>query len=309
MTLLLLTTNINPFNVYVTINERSDKPSKGYVVVVNNKADSNERSREDDPKSEHHLSKRHVTCDLSWLAEHSTILRGPPGPQGLPGNNGIPGIPGTPGTSPGIGCPNSRNLDIDTGPVSGDSSASHVNETTGSVYVRWGRSTCEDTAELVYEGVIGGAHYTHKGSGSNYQCLPLNPIYDDVESGTGEWRALMYGTEYEVDSFSPLSALHDHDAVCAVCRVRSRGTVLMVPARNECPSTEWTREYYGYLMSDYYDQTNKEFICVDRNPEGRDGSSADLNGALLYPVEGRCGSLPCGPYIDGNELTCAVCTI
>ncbi|XP_002737097.1 uncharacterized protein LOC100378529, partial [Saccoglossus kowalevskii] len=272
--------------------------------------DLNERSREDDTR-EHHLSKRDVTCDLSWLAEHSSILRGPPGPQGTPGNNGIPGIPGTPGTSPGIGCPNSSNdNDIDDRPTSDDRASTNVNGTAGSVYVRWGRSTCEDTAELVYEGVMGGAHYTHKGSGSNYQCLPMNPIYDDVESGTGGSRALMYGTEYQMSTFSPLSALHDHDAVCAVCRVRSRGTVLMVPARNECPSTEWTREYYGYLMSDYFDHpSNKEFICVDRNPEGRDGSNANLNGAMLYPVEGRCGSLPCGPYIDGNELTCAVCTI
>ncbi|XP_002737843.1 uncharacterized protein LOC100375038 [Saccoglossus kowalevskii] len=231
-----------------------------------------------------------------------SILQGPPGPQGLPGDNGIPGIPGF----PCIGSAESNNdndNDNDDGPGSDDRTSTNVIGTTGSVYVRWGRSTCEDTAELVYEGVMGVARHIHKGSGSNYQCLPLNPIHDDVVSGTGGYRALMYGSEYQMNTFSPLSAVHDHDAVCAVCRVRSRGTVLMVPARNECPSTEWTREYYGYLMSDYYDQTNTEFICVDRNPEGRDGSSANLNGALLYFVEGRCGSLPCGPYVNGNELT------
>ncbi|XP_077867993.1 uncharacterized protein LOC100375332 [Saccoglossus kowalevskii] len=211
---------------------------------------------------------------------------------------------------PCIGSAESNNdNDNDDGPGSGDRASTNVNGTTGSVYVRWGRSTCEDTAELVYEGVMGGAHYTHTGSGSNYQCLPLNPIYDDLGSGTGRSRALMYGAEYQIFNFDTLSAANDHDAVCAVCRVRSRGTVLMVPARNECPSTEWTREYYGYLMSQQYNYQKHDFVCVDSNLEGRIGGHESLDGALLYPVEGRCGSLPCGPYIDGNELTCVVCTI
>ena len=37
-------------------------------------------------------------------------------------------------------------------------------------------------------------------------------------------------------------------------------------------------------------------------------SQGSKNGALLYLVEGVCGTLPCLPYVNGRELTCAVCT-
>ena len=84
--------------------------------------------------------------------------------------------------------------------------------------------------------------------------------------------------------------------------------MLMMPARNDCPSG-WTEEYHGYLMTAYYGHKHsREFICVDGNPDYVHGSNHNHNGALLYPVEGVCGSLPCLPYVAGRELTCAVCT-
>ena len=89
---------------------------------------------------------------------------------------------------------------------------------------------------------------------------------------------------------------------------KSRGSMLMMPARNDCPSG-WTEEYKGYLMTAYHGhQHSTDFICVDGDPEYVPGSHANKNGALLYPVEGVCGSLPCLPYVSGRELTCAVCT-
>ena len=60
-------------------------------------------------------------------------------------------------------------------------------------------------------------------------------------------------------------------------------------------------EYYGH-------KKQRDFICVDEDPEYISGSGANKNGGLLYVVEGVCGSLPCGPYVAGRELTCAVCT-
>ena len=82
----------------------------------------------------------------------------------------------------------------------------------------------------------------------------------------------------------------------------------MMPARNDCP-TGWTEEYHGYLMTEYYGhKKQRDFICVDRDAESIPGSQASKNGALLYFVEGRCGNLPCGPYVNGREFTCAVCT-
>ena len=159
-------------------------------------------------------------------------------------------------------------------------------------------------------GIIGGEHLNHYGGGSNYLCLPRNPKYDKYQNGH-QYAGYIYGTEYRVSQYNgnPFDRnLHDHDAPCAVCFVESRASMLMMPARNDCPSG-WTEEYHGYLMSEYYGHKHsREFICVDGNPEYVPGSKDSKEGALLYPVEGVCGSLPCLPYVGGRELTCAVCT-
>ena len=82
----------------------------------------------------------------------------------------------------------------------------------------------------------------------------------------------------------------------------------MMPARNVCPSG-WTEEYHGYLMTAHYNhKSTRDYICVDREAEYVPRSQANQDGALLYLVEGVCGSLPCLPYVNGRELTCAVCT-
>ena len=153
---------------------------------------------------------------------------------------------------------------------------------------------------------MGGEYYDHQGGGANYLCLPSNPKYDKYKNGH-QSAGYMYGTEYEVNHIFKKN-IADHDAPCVVCFVESRGSMLMMPARNDCPSG-WTEEYHGYLMTAYYNQKNqKDFICVDEDAEYVSGSGANKNGALLYSVEGQCGSLPCGPYVSGRELTCAVCT-
>ena len=157
---------------------------------------------------------------------------------------------------------------------------------------------------------MGGEFYNHHGGGANYLCLPHNPKYDKYKDGH-QTAGCVYGTEYEVSQYSgnPFKRnLHDHEAPCVVCFVKSRGSMLMMPARNDCPSG-WTEEYHGYLMTAHHGHGHStDFICVDGDPEYVPGSHANKNGALLYPVEGVCGSLPCLPYVSGRELTCAVCT-
>ena len=153
---------------------------------------------------------------------------------------------------------------------------------------------------------MGGEHYTHQGGGVNYLCLPHNPKYDRYNDGH-QSAGYMYGTEYETNHIFK-NNIADHEAPCVVCYVKSRASLLMMPARNVCPSG-WTKEYHGYLMTEYYaHKKQRDFICVDEDAEYVPGSGANKNGALLYPVEGRCGALPCLPYVDGRELTCAVCT-
>ena len=156
--------------------------------------------------------------------------------------------------------------------------------------------------------MIGSDHYTHKGGGSSYICLPKTPRYAKYNDG---WQstAAIYGTEYEVDSFNPFKRnLHDHEAPCTVCYVPSRGSQLMYPARNDCPSG-WTREYWGYLMTAHYNHHgSKDYICVDQDAQYIPGTRENKNGALLYNVQGSCGALPCKPYVQGRELTCSVCS-
>ena len=78
--------------------------------------------------------------------------------------------------------------------------------------------------------------------------------------------------------------------------------------KNKCKKG-WTKEYNGYLMSGHYThKAGKEYICVDKTAEKIKNSQANKDGALLYPVEAVCGSLPCPPYTDGREMTCVVCT-
>jgi len=116
----------------------------------------------------------------------------------------------------------------------------------------------------------------------------------------------MYGAEYEGIHFLRSNS-DDADVPCAVCYVPTRSTAYMLPAKYTCPSG-WTREYYGYLMSEGYKNRRSTFSCVDHSLTVVVRSSRNYNGFLFYPVEGVCGTLPCPPYHRDKELSCAVCT-
>ena len=129
--------------------------------------------------------------------------------------------------------------------------------------------------------------YHHYGGGSQYLCLPRNPKCDKYQNGN-QGGAYVYGAECQVSHYNGNPFVRNFF-------VKSRGSMLMMPARNDCPSG-WTEEYHGYLMTAAHAfMHSAEFVCVDGNPEYVLGSREDKNGALLYPVEGVCGSLPCLP--------------
>ena len=180
----------------------------------------------------------------------------------------------------------------------------------GVVYVRWGHDSCPSTgAQLVYSGRAGGPKHNNKGGGSNPQCLPLDPNYLKYVPGTqASIRLLMYGAEYQ-NTNELVSNSFDTDVPCAVCYVPTRTTLYMMPAKYTCPK-EWTTEYYGYLMAErnYATHYRSQFTCIDKLLKPVIGTNYDHDGYLFYPVEGRCGSLPCPPYEETKELTCAVCT-
>ena len=172
-------------------------------------------------------------------------------------------------------------------------------------YTRWGKSSCPNVAgtQLVYTGRTGGSHYTHRGGAVNYLCMPLDPQYTLPYQAGVEGYSYVYGTEYE----GPLQGTHHHNVPCAVCYASTRETVLMIPAKTSCPAS-WTREYYGYLMSEHRGHQRSHYECVDRDQESVTGSGANTNGALFFHVEANCNGMPCPPYDPQKELNCVVCT-
>ena len=224
-----------------------------------------------------------------------------PGRDGRDGRDGQPGPPGPPGRdlTEGRGEPGPPGPQGPPGPSSGG----------GVTYVRWGRTTCPNITgtELVYTGRAAGSYYDHSGGGGNYQCVVEDP--DNFDFGVGTVTAsYMYGAEYQMFGNIPSSnlPLNDHDVPCSVCYVE-RETVLMVPGKYTCP-LNWVREYYGYLMAERNSHFRSTFECVDVDTETIIDGEANLNGATFYHVEPRCGSLPCPPYEEQKEMTCAVCT-
>lgn len=237
--------------------------------------------------------------------------KGKSGKVGKPGQKGEPGKPGTNKPFPGPPGPKGQKGAVGGTGARGVQGAKGEKGPSGVKYVRWGRTTCPSGAQVVYKGLVGGEFNGHPGGGVNYLCLPHTPKYDKYHDGH-QYAGYIYGTEYDVGQYSgnPFKrSLHNHDAPCAVCFVKSRGSMLMMPATNDCPSG-WTKEYHGYLMTEYYNHKHSsEFVCVDADPEYVPGSHAHKpTSARLYPVEGRCSSLPCLPYVEGRELTCAFCT-
>ncbi|XP_046560274.1 uncharacterized protein LOC124269308 isoform X3 [Haliotis rubra] len=177
----------------------------------------------------------------------------------------------------------------------------------GAVYTRWGKTGCPSKTQLVYKGIAGGTHYSHKAGPANILCLPDNPEYGNYTPGF-QVDGAIYGTEYQTNEHSiSFKRLHDHDVPCAVCRSRTKTSVIMVPAKMSC-FPGWHVEYTGYLMGGHYNHAASEYLCVDGDAEKDRSGHEDKNGQLLYLVEGVCGSLPCPPYKNHWELRCTVCS-
>ena len=119
-----------------------------------------------------------------------------------------------------------------------------------------------------------------------------------------EWNMLSIPLNHYIYS------VDDHNVPCALCYVATRDTVFMIPAKVHCP-TNWTVEYTGYLMTEYYTHRRSTYECVDKDPEsvpGLDAWSTSRDTAYFYHVEPNCSGLPCSPYDAEKELTCAVCS-
>ena len=178
-------------------------------------------------------------------------------------------------------------------------------------YVRWGESSCPNVAgtELLYAGRAAGTFFLRHGGSSTYLCMPEVPQYTLRYTPGSQSYSEIHGVEYEHIT-GP--GTHSHNVPCAVCSASTRVGVTMIPARTSCP-TGWTREYYGYLMSEASLWNNHRgrtsFECIDKDQDSLPGSQANTDGVVFYHVEASCNTgLLCPPYNNYKELTCVVCT-
>ena len=237
-----------------------------------------------------------------------TGANGAPGEPGAPGEKGMKGDEGAQGPMGANGAQGSPGAKGEVGPQGpkGETGSAGQNEAGGSIYTRWGRTTCDATGtELVYAGIAAGTPYRHAGGGANLLCLPNNPVYESFSPGTQD--SARVGPVEAHPSVALGDLGFNENAPCAVCRT-TRPTTMMIPATINCPSG-WTREYYGYLMTSTRESTRGSFICMDRSAQEIPGSGGHTEEAHdLWNVEAYCGIIPCPPYNDYQELTCAVCS-
>ena len=129
----------------------------------------------------------------------------------------------------------------------------------------------------------------------------------NVRSAEIRKQIIKTGRDYSGSVFK--SNLYDHDVPCAVCFVKSRGSMLMIPAQNDCPWLDGPRSIMGTWWLHITIMQTKRITSVLTKTKSMfmTLSNSDQNGALLYHVEGNCGSLPCLPNVQHRELTCPVC--
>ena len=113
------------------------------------------------------------------------LLKGRDGRDGVTGRDGLPGPPGAPGRDGTNGQKGDKGERGDPGVVGPPGPPGPVSG--GATYIRWGRTQCPNITgtSLVYNGRAGNAHYTNKGGGVSYQCLP------NMENIKQEYRELL----------------------------------------------------------------------------------------------------------------------
>ena len=199
---------------------------------------------------------------------------------------------------------------------------------SGSNFIRWGRTSCPASSDLLYKGSMAGPDLRSSGGGSNYLCLPDDPSYDP-QAPKGAVYSFLSSAQYEVRKssyiFSKIFLIFQHYVPCAVCETEQCTSQLMIPATTRCPSNDWVLEYKGYLMtsaSHYGNGTEIKtehfrgsYVCVDSEAEAKPSPAVGgwVEGVTLYAVSASCagsGALKnCPPYKgDTTALSCVVCS-
>lgn len=197
----------------------------------------------------------------------------------------------------------------------------------GATYPRWGRTTCPSGSKVIYKGVMAGPDYRSSGGGSNYQCLPDDPEYEPTTTTPKAFHSSLRSVHYYTEGDDSLlgKARERRYTPCVICETEQRIMTLMIPAKTRCPTSEWTLDYKGYVMSELehtyrkpkdftqsQERASRSYVCVDSDAESL-YSKTTYYGAILHPVYAQCaadgGLLNCPPYRDDNSaLSCVVCS-
>jgi len=188
----------------------------------------------------------------------------------------------------------------------------------GVSYVRWGRTTCPAGTFALFKGFMGGPYWGLGGSGANFMCMNEKPQFVNSIPGRQSAGGAIHGVELENTGIFkgllsaeniPGGILEGQDLPCVRCYVEGSSDQMVMAGRQDCGTSGYDLQYKGFLVSEWHGPRGRsEFICLDGAPEGVQGGQAKISHSLVYPVEVICGSLPCNPYVDGLEATCAVCT-
>jgi len=182
-------------------------------------------------------------------------------------------------------------------------------QASGSIYTRWGRSTCPSSNSVVYTGRMAGQSFNSNGGGAGYLCLSPNPGYLDATAGSQSPSSALYEVEYETANTlnQAWTDKNNFEAPCVICQSPSGMSYSFVqPGRATCPSG-FTTDYQGYLMTAHTSHMRTSFVCVDQNAETI-GDSLNLNGALLYFIQTTSDVRAPMGYTNGYEVSCSHCT-
>ena len=109
---------------------------------------------------------------------------------------------------------------------------------SGATYIRWGRLSCPPSSDMIYRGQMAGPDIYSSGGGSNYQCLPDDPEYSSyrVPATKSSLRNIVYIESPNIYGVN----LHVQRVPCIACESQRRVTLMMIPGKIRCPTSDWT---------------------------------------------------------------------
>ncbi len=171
-----------------------------------------------------------------------------------------------------------------------------------TTYERIGNIECPDIpgTSLIYRGITISYSYNSTQntptSYSGFRCMPRDKEYIDYYTDDFPYEEDQVNNG-NITKYITSTGSNHRDALCAVCMVEGRGSIVVQPGTDKCLDS-WTTEYNGYLMTGY--------TCVDTEMQGSIATGYPARVAFLRH---EVISTKVSPYYqDQNVLSCVVCS-